>query len=164
MKIRLERPSDMDQIRALILNAFAEENQAGETEAGIVDRLRASGAMTLSVIAETSGNIVAHAAFSKVLIGSADLAWYGLGPVCVHPDCQSEGLGTAVVTDGLFRLRTAGAAGCVVLGEPAYYQRFGFRAEPQLFLEGVPPEYFQSIVFDGQFPAGPVSYDPAFNI
>ena len=69
MKIRLERPSDMDQIRALILNAFAEENQAGETEAGIVDRLRVSGAMTLSVIAETSGNIVAHAAFSNVLIG-----------------------------------------------------------------------------------------------
>ena len=164
MKIRLEKPEDADQVRSLILAAFAAEDWAGETEAGIVDRLRASETMTLSVLAVTSGKIIAHAAFSKVLIGGLDLGWYGLGPVCVHPDFQSAGTGTSVITEGLHRLRTAGAAGCVVLGDPGYYHRFGFRAEPLLFLEGVPPEYFQSVVFKGQLPAGSVTYDPAFNI
>jgi predicted N-acetyltransferase YhbS len=59
-------------------------------------------------------------------------------------------------------LRAQGAAGCVVLGEPAYYGRFGFRADPQLLLPGVPPGYFQSLALGASRPCGIVSYHEAF--
>jgi len=60
-------------------------------------------------------------------------------------------------------LRETGAAGCVVLGEPDYYGRFGFRAKPDLILPEVPPEYFQAISFGSTLPRGTVSYHEAFN-
>lgn len=55
------------------------------------------------------------------------------------------------------------AAGCVVLGEPSYYGRFGFRVSAKLVLPGVPPEYFQALHWTGAMPAGEVNYHPAFN-
>ncbi|WP_235840182.1 hypothetical protein [Citrifermentans pelophilum] len=60
-------------------------------------------------------------------------------------------------------LEEEGAAGCVLLGEPEYYGRFGFRAEPNLVLPDVPPEYFQALAFRPPLPCGTVSYDKAFN-
>jgi predicted N-acetyltransferase YhbS len=62
----------------------------------------------------------------------------------------------------LAELRTLGAAGCVVLGDPGYYSRFGFKAEPSLLLPGVPAEYFQALAFNGSLPSGTVSYHDAF--
>lgn len=62
----------------------------------------------------------------------------------------------------LATLRRRGAAGCVVLGEPKYYGRFGFRTEPALRLPGVPPQYFQAIAFREPMPTGNVSYQKAF--
>lgn len=62
----------------------------------------------------------------------------------------------------LAELRALGAAGCVVLGEPGYYSRFGFNAEPSLVLPGVPAEYFQAISFNGSLPTGVVSYHDSF--
>ena len=56
-----------------------------------------------------------------------------------------------------------GAAGCVLLGEPAFYGRFGFKAEPQLRLPGVPPEYFQALAFGPSRPQGTVAYHAAFD-
>ena len=64
--------------------------------------------------------------------------------------------------EALARLRALGARGCVVLGEPGYYARFGFRAEPSLILPDVPAEYFQALSFDGGMPSGIVAYDEAF--
>ena len=62
----------------------------------------------------------------------------------------------------LDQLRTLGAAGCVVLGDPAYYGRFGFRAEPSLVFPGVPAEYFQALILRGALPNGTVTYHPGF--
>ena len=59
-------------------------------------------------------------------------------------------------------LREQGAQGCVLLGEPAYYGRFGFRAEPGLVLPGVPPEYFQALCLRPPMAQGEVQYSPAF--
>jgi putative acetyltransferase len=56
-----------------------------------------------------------------------------------------------------------GAAGCVVLGEPRYYSRFGFQVDPGLTLPDVPPEYFQGVSFDSSRPHGTVSYHEAFS-
>ena len=59
-------------------------------------------------------------------------------------------------------LAQLGAAGCVLLGDPAYYRRFGFECHAGLVLPGVPPEYFMALAFKGAVPCGAVSYHPAF--
>ena len=65
--------------------------------------------------------------------------------------------------DALDALRARGALGCVVLGDPAYYRRFGFKPQPGLVLPGVPAEYFQAIVFSSPVPNGTTTYHEAFN-
>jgi putative acetyltransferase len=62
----------------------------------------------------------------------------------------------------LTALRSLGASGCVVLGEPGYYSRFGFNAEPSLTLPDIPAEYFQAISLNGSLPSGTVSYHDSF--
>lgn len=86
--------------------------------------------------------------------------WFG--PISVSPAYQGMGIGAKLMNEALRRLRALGASGCVVLGEPAYYGRFGFRAEPTLVLPDVPPEYFQAVAFGGEIPTGAVSYHEAF--
>lgn len=73
-----------------------------------------------------------------------------------------RGLGSLLVTRALTELRALDAAGCVVLGEPGYYARFGFRPEPQVVLPGVPAQYFQVIPFHGAVPSGEVTYHASF--
>jgi len=101
-------------------------------------------------------------AVSPVTVSGGVVGWYGLGPVSVAPTCQGRGVGRALVERALAELRAQGAAGCVVLGEPVYYARFGFVAEPALVLAGVPAEYFQALAFIGPPPSGTVAYQPAF--
>lgn len=162
MWIRAETAGDAAAIGALTTAAFATAPHSGGNEARIVDGLRAAGALTVSLLAEDQGEIVGHAAFSPVTIGGKDGGWFGLGPVSVRPDKQRAGIGAALIRAGLERLREAGAQGCVVLGDPAYYGRFGFTADPAITYPGVPAEYFQAIGFGDDRPRGVVSYHPAF--
>ena len=162
MEIRPERPGDEDAIGSLIGRAFAMAEHSDGTEAQIVERLRRAKALTVSLVAVEGSEIVGHAAFSPVTIEGGDSGWFGLGPVAVDPRRQGQGIGTHLINRGLERLRERGAAGCVVLGEPAYYGRFGFRADPCLIYAGPPPEYFQALPFDGNLPSGAVAYHPAF--
>lgn len=60
-------------------------------------------------------------------------------------------------------LEAMGASGCVVLGDPSYYGRFGFKVVDGLVYPGVPAEYFQSLSFSGEFPQGEVSYHETFS-
>ena len=120
------------------------------------------GALTLSLVAEEDGQIIGHAAFSPVTIDGRPCGWYGLGPVAVRPNRQRRGIGDAVISEGLGELVAYGAAGCVVLGEPAYYGRFGFNADSRLRFPGPPAEYFQALAFGGPVPSGTVAYHPAF--
>ena len=106
--------------------------------------------------------LVGHVAFSPVTLSDGTARWYGLGPVAVSPRRQGEGIGTALVRQGLERLQAMEAGGCVVLGEPGYYGRFGFRHDPRLAFPGPPPRYFQMLAFGDEMPAGTVSYAPAF--
>lgn len=62
----------------------------------------------------------------------------------------------------LAELQRRDAAGCVILGDPAYYARFGFHATPGLTLPGVDPKYFMARAFRGPLPAGTVAYHAAF--
>lgn len=164
MQIRAEQPGDIDAIRALTTAAFATAPHRSGTEAAILDGLRAAGALTLSLVAVEGDAIVGHVAFSPVTIDGAERGWFGLGPVSVRPDRQRGGIGSALIREGLRRLRASGAGGCVLLGDPAYYGRFGFAADPALVLEGVPPDYFMRLAFGGEVPAGTVRYHAAFGV
>lgn len=162
MQIRSEQPGDADAIRALTAAAFAGARHSSGTEAGIVDALRADGALTLSLVAVADGRIVGHVAFSPVGIDMAEGAWHGLGPLSVEPACQRQGIGQALVREGLQRLKALGASGCVVLGSPAYYGRFGFLSEPSLRYRDGPSPYFQRLILKGPAPSGQARYHRAF--
>lgn len=160
--IRTERPHDIDAIARLTVAAFKNEVHSSHTEQFIVDALRRSEQLTVSLVAVDDDAIVGHVAISPVTLSSGATRWYGLGPVSVWPDRQGQGIGSALIKAALARLQDLGAAGCVVLGEPGYYGRFGFAAHPELELPGVPPEYFQALAFEGALPTGVVKYHEAF--
>lgn len=162
MQIRRERTGDEEAIAALVTAAFATAAHSDGTETSIVEGLRSAGAMTLSLIADDAGEIVGHVVFSPVTIDGSSAGWFGLGPVAVRPDRQRQGIGDALISDGLAQLVAYGAAGCVVLGDPAYYGRFGFVANDGLTFSGRPAEYFQALALGGKVPRGTVAYHPAF--
>lgn len=160
--IRNEEPSDLPAIEALITAAFFDAEHASGTEQYIVDSLREADALSASLVAEEDGVIIGHVVVSPVVISDGSGDWYGLGPIAVAPDRQRQGIGSRLMDKAIATLRDQGAAGCVVLGDPAYYARFGFRREPALLLPGVPPEYFQAVCFRGAVPSGIVAYHEAF--
>ncbi len=161
-EIREERPEDIESIWRITIAAFEATEQGGRLEADIISALRRAGALSVSLVALAGGRIVGHVAFSPVMVDGTCRGWYGLGPVSVVPDMQRKGVGTSLIRSGLERLRQRAARGCVVLGEPDYYRRFGFEADPGLVLEEVPKEYFMRITLDGDTPSGIVAYHAAF--
>ena len=96
-------------------------------------------------------------------ISSGKEGWYGLGPVSVLPEFQKQGIGRDLIETALSQLKKQQAKGCVVLGEPDYYARFGFLPLSSLVLEGVPAEYFQALTFENEIPQGYVQYHASFN-
>ena len=161
--IRDERADDAPVIAALTTRAFAAAEHASGTEAAIVDALRVAGALTVSLVAVEDGAIVGHVALSPVRIDGAAGGWFGLGPLSVDPARQRHGIGAGLVEAALARLRAAGAAGCMLLGEPAYYRRFGFVSDPALRYGDEASPYFQNLPLAGPPACGQVSYHPAFD-
>jgi len=168
MTLREETATDIDAISELTYQAFENhphhEPGAKPTEHLIVKRLRNNGALTLSLVAEAQGAIVGHIAFSPVSINGQAGHWFGLGPVSVLPSHQRQGIGSQLIRQGLKTLTAQGAEGFVLLGDPQYYGRFGFRAQPGLVLPGVPAEYFVvlPVAQDSPLPEGQVAYHSAF--
>jgi len=160
--IRPETPSDAPAIEAVTLAAFRDAEHTSHNEQDIVRMLRAAGALTVSLVAESDGAVVGHVVISPVSIADGTDGWFGLGPISVLPAHHGSGVGANLMRAALEQLRALDAAGCVVLGDPAYHGRFGFRAEPSLVFPGVPAEYFQAIVFRGGLPCGDVTYHRAF--
>ncbi len=162
--IRPETPADQEAISQLLIEAFADHPYSHHTEHLIVEGLRRAGALTVSLVAEVDGQVAGHVAFSPVQIDGKDCEWFALGPVAVTPGLQRRGIGRQLIEAGLAALGRRGAAGCVVVGDPVYYRRFGFRHDPGLTMDGVPPEVFMSLPITGPSPRGPVSHHPAFLI
>lgn len=163
MLIRHEVPADIPAIAELTTAAFAKAEHSDGTEAAIVERLRAAGDLALSLVAIEDGELVGHVAFSPIRIEDAADGWLGLGPVSVSPRHQRRGIGTALIREGLRELEAEGALGCVVLGNPEYYRRFGFEHDVELRYPDAPPEFFMRRLF-GPTPAprGLVAYASAF--
>jgi putative acetyltransferase len=160
--IRDEVFADARPIGEVTAAAFAPLEVSSHTEQFIVEALRAAGALTVSLVAEAEGRVVGHIAFSPVTMSDGSPGWYGLGPVSVLPECQRRGIGGALLREGLLRLKALGARGCCLVGHPEYYQRFGFENPPGLALEGVPPEVFFALSFDGRVPEGTVTFHAGF--
>jgi putative acetyltransferase len=157
-----ERVEDAMEIHDVTKAAFLHAPHTDHTEQFIVDALRRAGALTLSKTAKTEGQLVGHAAISPVKLSGGEDGWFGLGPVSVLPEFQRRGVGTLLIKNALAALEAMGASGCVVLGDPEYYGRFGFKRIDGLTYSDVPPEYFQAISFSGNFPQGDVSYHDSF--
>jgi putative acetyltransferase len=146
--IRNENESDIDAISEITKAAFENLSISNHTEQFIINALRNAKALTISLVAEASKKVVGHIAFSPVTISDGSLDWYGLGPISVLPELQKQGIGKSLMREGLSLLKTLGAKGCVLVGDPGYYERFGFRSLPDLFIDGVPPQYFLALPFE----------------
>jgi putative acetyltransferase len=123
--IRAETPRDRDAIRTVHRAAFGQE-----VEGRLVDRLRETGAWVpeLSLVATQDGRVVGHILFSRVTIrrGLDRVPALALAPMAVVPECQRQGIGSALVRAAVAEARRLGHRLVVVVGHPDYYPRFGF--------------------------------------
>jgi putative acetyltransferase len=163
IKIRSELPSDVTAIETVTAGAFLNAPHTSHTEQFIVNALRKAGMLSVSLVAEDNSGIVGHVAISPVSISDGSCGWYILGPISIAPDRQGLGIGSQLVEQALVELGKLAAAGCVLVGNPNYYSRFGFKPEPAIVMPGVPPEYFQAISFSTEIPTGIVTHHEAFN-
>jgi putative acetyltransferase len=118
--IRTETSEDIPEIRAVVRAAFGQPG-----EANLIDALRRSGALILSVVAVIDGRVVGHIAFSPLMVAGKPVA-LALAPMAVAPDSQRQGIGSALIRRALEECRRLGHKVIIVVGEPAYYRRFGF--------------------------------------
>ena len=163
ISIRKEQPSDIQSIHDVTVAAFFEAPHSDHTEQFIVKALRESSALSISLVAEDADNVVGHVALSPVSISDGTDSWYGLGPISVRPDNQSKGIGSKLMNAAIQELKNIKAKGCVLLGDPNYYHRFGFKPREGLVLPDVPEEYFQALVLQGYLPQGIVAYHESFS-
>ena len=126
--IRVERTEDRAAIRAVHEAAFDRSD-----EASLVDALRSRGGVLLSLLAVEDGRVVGHVLYSPVSVGSdaRRIEGAGLGPVAVLPQCQRRGIGAMLIDEGNRRIERINCPFVVVLGDPAYYTRFGFEPARQ---------------------------------
>lgn len=160
--IRSEADSDVNAIGDVTVAAFKTLEISNHTEQFIIDALRAAKALAVSLVAEMNAEIIGHIAFSPVTISDNIRGWYGLGPLSVLPKYQRQGIGKALIQEGLSRLKAMNAQGCCLVGHPDYYRQFGFKNPPGLVVEGVPPEVFFALSFDGRYPKGTVTFHEGF--
>ncbi|HEY2710518.1 MAG TPA: N-acetyltransferase [Caulobacteraceae bacterium] len=100
-----------------------------EAEAVLAKRVRDEGDALVELVAEENGEIVGHIVFSRMTTQPPERRLAGLAPVAVRPDAQGRGIGDALCRAGIEAVRALGAEAVVVLGDPKYYERFGFSAE-----------------------------------
>lgn len=155
--IRTEVAGDAPVLRDLTERAFAPMAYSDGKEGAALDQLRRDGDLVLSLVAAQGDQIVGHVAFSPVMIGG-ETGWIGLGPVSVDPTVQKQRIGTRLIRQGLDHLRNDGAKGVVLIGDPAYYSRFGFATADGLTYGEVPAQYVQYLSFSGAAPCGAIRF------
>jgi len=160
--IRSETKDDIRAIAEVTASAFETLEISDHTESFIIEALRHAQALTPSLVAEVDDRVIGHVAFSPVTISDGTQDWYGFGPVSVLPKDQRQGIGKALIQEGLSRLKGLGARGCCLVGHPEYYKKFAVDNVSGLGPEGVPPEAFHAIAFDGMMPQGTVTFHEGF--
>lgn len=164
MNIRAERESDITVIFEITKQAFENHPISQGTEQFIINALRKDNALTISLVAEIEEKVVGHIAFSPLTISDGSCNWYALGPVSVQLKLQRQGIGKALIREGLSQLKSLGAQGCVLVGPPEYYNRFGFKSFPSLSMEGVPQQYVLALPFAERIANGVITHHRAFSV
>src|SRR5215212_1056683 len=158
--LRREEPKDIEQVHAILCSTFPTE-----AESRLVDALRTSGKAVLSLVAVSGDQVLGHILFSPVTTTPPNTAkGAGLAPVAVRTDVQAKGIGSRLIKEGLRQCKFHGFDYCVVLGEPKYYQRFGFQKAGNYGIQneyGVEDE-FMWIRFSERNVSGVVHYAPEF--
>lgn len=162
MLIRKETAADVAAIEEVTIAAFQALAISQHTEQFVIHALRQAQVLTVSLVAEFGGRVVGHVAFSPITLSDGSPHWYGLGPISVWPEYQRRGIGKSLVHEGLRSLKALGAQGCALVGDPNYYQRFGFRNHAQLVYEGIPQAYFLVLPFVERVPQGTVTFHEGF--
>lgn len=157
MLIREEQASDYGSLREIVEAAFARRD-----EANLVDRLRRDGDAVISLVAVEGHKPVGHVMFSRM---AAPFRALGLAPLAVLPERQRNGIGGALVREGIERARSQGWKGIFVVGDPGYYSRFGF--DPGLTAGFVSPyagPYLMALALGSALPTttGRICHAPAF--
>ncbi|PAX53267.1 GNAT family N-acetyltransferase [Brunnivagina elsteri] len=165
MKIRAENPQDYSQIAKVNTLAFGREN-----EANLITEIRNSNFYIpeLSLVVEIDNTVIAHIMFSYIhLIGEERLRVLSLAPVAVIPEFQKQGIGSALIRNGLEKSDAMGEVLAIVLGYPLFYNRFGFVPSVIYGIQSpfnVPEDVFMVKTFKNfqQNYYGEVAYPPAF--
>ena len=125
IQIRHERLADLDAREALLDAAFGETRYRKSSERLREDRLPAEG---LSFIASEGRRVIGTVRLWNVSVGNDKDALL-LGPMAVAEDCRSLGLGGAMMRRAIQTVRKLGHDAIVLVGDPEYYERFGFSGE-----------------------------------
>lgn len=161
MTIRYAKPADHPAIDAVLAAAFGRDD-----EVALVGRLRADEDVMFELVADQAGEVVGHILYSRLWADRHDL-YASLGPLSVHPRTHRAGVGGALMRTGLDCAREFGAAGVLVLGDPAYYGRFGFSAEAARLVNSPYRSLaaFQALALEDNAFETPISitYPDAFN-
>lgn len=165
VEVRPEAPGDAEAIYGLNTVAFDGRTE----EADLVDALRSSDDLLLSLVAIRDEKLVGHIAFSRLIVDSAGgpVGGVALAPVSVHPGCQSEGVGSLLIRAGLAELAARDEQVVLVVGNPSYYSRFGFStaAGKRYPSRHSGPHLMALVIGDpAGAPIGPVRYPEAFEL
>ncbi|TPM40104.1 N-acetyltransferase [Mesorhizobium sp. B2-3-4] len=160
MSIRAATPRDREAIRLVEEHAFGQQ-----AEAGLVDALVTGGDAVVELVAEEDGQLVGHILFSRLFVqsGGKSFAAVALAPLAVEPSFHGSGIGGALIREGHIRLKEAGETLAVVLGDPAYYGRFGYsHARAEKFESQYQGEALQALAWGDAPEAGRLVYASAF--
>jgi len=160
--IRVEQEIDQKAIWSITKAAFKDRPYAGGDEQDLIDKLRACSGLVLSLVAEDEDEVIGQITFSQAVVEDGTGPWFALGPVSVIPSRQGEGVGRDLIKEGLQRIAVMGSLGCILTGDPNYYNRFGFEVSPENSPEKEPAEYFQLKLQEGNKPEGKFTFHKAF--
>ncbi len=161
INIRNEEAEDVEQVREILCAAFSTN-----AESKLVDALRANGKAIISLVTARDEQVLGHIMFSPVSTSpSSEAKGIGLAPVAVHPTAQSQGISSQLIHEGLRLCKELGYDYCIVLGDPRYYQRFGFEKASQFGLQneyGVDDPFRLIRLSERAIAPGKVQYAPEF--
>lgn len=157
--IRAAESGDASAIFALHSTAFEME-----AEANLVRSLSEDGDIVLSLVALNAGEIIGSAVYSRLLIDGENKGASALAPLGVRPDWQARGVGSALIAESHMQLTKSGENLVIVLGDPAYYKRFGFSvAAARNFRTPYDGPYLMALELSKNAPKnGAVTYANAF--
>ena len=161
MSIRPATPRDRDAIRLVEQNAFGQQ-----AEAGLVDALIAADDAIVELVAEEDGQIIGHVLFSRLFVqeGGREFPAVALAPLAVDPSFHGTGIGGALIREGHIRLKAAGETLSIVLGDPAYYGRFGYAHARAAGFESVwQGDALQALAWGEAPKTGRLAYATAFD-